>query len=87
MSDASQARQRRGCWFHPDRSDSRLRFTVRSCRPRNLTGIDSDVPVLSWEPADGAVAYRVVIALDRDFTNRVAGIPHARCGFRTSRDL
>ena len=40
--------------------------------PRNLTGIDSDVPVLSWEPADGAVAYRVVIALDRDFTNRVA---------------
>jgi hypothetical protein len=40
--------------------------------PRNLAQTDSDVPVLSWEPADGAVAYRVVIALDRDFTNRVA---------------
>ncbi len=40
--------------------------------PRNLAQTDSDVPVLSWEPAAGAVAYRVVIALDRDFTNRVA---------------
>ncbi|MEZ5157675.1 MAG: hypothetical protein R2687_02470 [Candidatus Nanopelagicales bacterium] len=40
--------------------------------PDRLAVTDSDVPVLSWEPADGAVAYRVVIALDRDFTNRVA---------------
>lgn len=35
--------------------------------------IDStDTPLLSWEPVPGAVAYRVVVAVDRDFTDRVA---------------
>ncbi|MCB0902496.1 MAG: hypothetical protein KDB83_10380, partial [Actinobacteria bacterium] len=31
----------------------------------------TDLQVLSWPAADDAVAYRVIIALDRDFTNRV----------------
>lgn len=40
--------------------------------PVDLNMSDTDVPVLSWEPVPDAVAYEVTIALDRDFTNRVA---------------
>lgn len=36
----------------------------------NLSG--TDVPLLRWDPVPEAVAYRVTVALDRDFTNEVA---------------
>jgi hypothetical protein len=32
------------------------------------------VPLLGWEPVPDAAGYRVVVALDRDFTNHVVGI-------------
>jgi hypothetical protein len=40
--------------------------------PRDADLAGTDVPVLRWRPLPGADAYRVVIALDRDFTDRVA---------------
>ncbi len=36
------------------------------------SGIHPDIPLLSWEPVPAASSYLVVIALDRDFTDRVA---------------
>ncbi len=40
--------------------------------PLHLTLHGPDVPELEWAPVAGAVAYEVTIALDRDFTNKVA---------------
>lgn len=40
--------------------------------PTDLLMEGTDVPTLSWEPAPGADAYAVTVALDRDFTNPVA---------------
>ncbi|MCU0295840.1 MAG: fibronectin type III domain-containing protein, partial [Candidatus Nanopelagicales bacterium] len=44
----------------------------QAATPLSGTGTHPDIPLLTWEPTPAAASYRVVIALDRDFTNRVA---------------
>jgi hypothetical protein len=39
--------------------------------PTTASSIGADVPLLAWEPSSTADSYKVVIALDRDFANRV----------------
>ncbi len=43
----------------------------QASEPTTLSSTGADVPLLAWEPSSAADSYKVVIALDRDFTNRV----------------
>lgn len=58
--------------FTPDDPTPGSGSVFEPVAPDDFDIAGTDAPLLRWEPVPGAVAYRVVIALDRDFTNRVA---------------